>query len=156
MALHEERGVAAVLKARTEENRRAESRRLEDGVQAGRVKAAADERDVGERVEIAEHSDAIDHDDVRVARRVVETIRAQRASLGPREQFGDVLFRRLVWRDDESHVDARAAQRFERGEQHRFVGWPRRTGDDRRRCRGGARAGATSRSTRLGRAHTWS
>ncbi len=121
MALHEKRGVAAVLKARPEENWRSERRRLENGMQSGRVKAAADERDVGERVKVAEHADPIDDDDVRVARRFVETIRAQRTSLGPREQFGDVLFRRFVRRDDESHVYARAAQRVERGEQHRFV-----------------------------------
>ena len=44
----------------------------------------------------------------------------------------DVVDRRLVRRDDESRVAAAAAQRFERGQQHRFVRGPRRAGDDRR------------------------
>ena len=53
---------------RPEEHRRAERRRLEHRVQSGGVKSAADERDVGERIEIAEHADAIDEHDVGLRR----------------------------------------------------------------------------------------
>jgi len=38
-------------------------------MQSGRVKAAADKRNVGKRINLPEHADAIDHDNLGAARR---------------------------------------------------------------------------------------
>ena len=62
----EQLGVAAVRVARPEQHRHAERRRLEHRVQPRGVKSPADVRDVRQRIQIAEHADAIDDHDVRV------------------------------------------------------------------------------------------
>ena len=125
---------------------------------SGRVKAAADVRDVGERVQFAEHANAIDDDDVGVRprgrRRRVARRRA--CARSPASTIAShVVDGRLVRRDDQSRVASAAAQRLERGKQHRFVRRPRRAGDDRRaRDCEGARA-SDSRDRRAARAsHT--
>ena len=93
-------------------------------MQSGRVKSAADVRDVGERVQLAEHADAIDEDDVGVARAAGSSSRATRSfdALAPSRRCcatccGVGSCGAMISRS----VDSAASQRLERREQHRLV-----------------------------------
>src|SRR5712691_10903516 len=60
--LEHQRGVATHAPMRPERRRDTEHGRLEHGVKAGTMEAAADERRIAERVEIGEDTDAVDDD----------------------------------------------------------------------------------------------
>src|SRR5947207_14464814 len=76
--IEQQRGIAAHLPMRAERDRYAEHRGLQDRVQPGTMKAAADERGVAERVEIRENTDAI-HDDHRSSFGMLELRQPDRA-----------------------------------------------------------------------------
>ena len=108
-------------------------------MQAGGVKSAADVGDVGERVQVAEHADAIDEHDVGVgaagsSRRAVLSAALCPLAIGATccavGSCGAMISRRS---------GIARAQRLERGEKHRLVRRPRRTGDERRARRAEAR-----------------
>ena len=70
-------GVPAVAESWPEHHRRAERRRLEHRVQASRMETTADEGGIGNRVEITEHTNAIDEH--YVGRGVVRRVEARAA-----------------------------------------------------------------------------
>ncbi len=101
-------------------------------MQARRVKSAADERDVGERIQVAEHTEPIDDDHVGVGRVwFVDASGGEPRSLRPLDETRGPIGRRLVRGDDQSRRTGRARNGLERGQQHGLVGRPRRAGDDR-------------------------
>ena len=112
--------VATAGVPRPEETGVAERRRLEHRVQSRGVESSADERDVGERVEIAEHADAVDEHDVGAPARAEAPSRAQRdrLALAPPLDRREVRRRRLVRRDDQSRLGMPLADAAPRAEQH--------------------------------------
>jgi len=101
--IQEKRGIAAGVMTGAEQYGRTEGGGFEDGVKAGRMESTADERHVGERIEIAQHADAVDDDDVGIGcirftqSRSAETFRGCPACDG-----GEMRRRRLVWSDDDA------------------------------------------------------
>jgi hypothetical protein len=94
-------------------------------VEACGVKASAHEGKVAERVELTEHANAIDHDDIRTARRcVVESRACVRGAPAPFHDAVDVVLRWLMRGDDQSGSDPASTKRIERRKEHGFIRGP--------------------------------
>ena len=123
--------VATRLVTRAEDNRSAERRGLEHRMEPPRMKATADVRRGGERVEVSQHTNAVHEDHIRgLLRGSSETCErhalVERPSLDRRQVFQ----RRLVRCDDESRTWHASANPRPRGKQYRLVGGPRRAGHE--------------------------
>src|SRR5690348_73036 len=133
VGVDEDRGVATGVMARAEQDRRAEGGWLQDGMQARGVESATDERDVGECVEVAEHADTIDDDDVGAGcLRVAQLRRVESFSRCPALEWREMRWRGLVRRDDEAWClrSLTAREPGPRGKQLRLIRGPGGTGNE--------------------------
>ena len=105
VAVAQQHRIAAGRVARTEQHRRPERRRLDHRMQSRRVKSAADVGDIRERVQIAEHADAIDDHDIRGRRGRAREHRATKPGVRCPARDGVRVCRdRFVRRDDQPCV----------------------------------------------------
>jgi hypothetical protein len=117
--------------ARPEEDGGTERRRLEHGVQTRSVEPPADVRHVGECVEVAEHTDAIDDHDVGVLGAVrAESGGMESGARGPALERSEMRRGRLVRRDDHSCAGVACMEPRPSGEQRALVGGPRGARDE--------------------------
>ncbi len=121
--------------ARAEEYRRTQGRRLEYRVQTAPTEATADVSDVGQRVQLPQHSHLVDDHDLVGPRSAALDLRQKNmtqlvhleVSLQPRQ----MLFRRFVRDDQHPQPGVTAAKMGQCGNEVPLVLGPGGTGDER-------------------------